>query len=88
MTFSLAVVTVCFTIMPKKKTGQRKKADKQKERQKSIRRAQEERPLVNRPCNASMASVAACLTVPRPSSRGRGVAVAVAVAVGLALGSQ
>lgn len=38
--------------MPKKKTGQRKKADKQKERQKEIRSG--ERPLVERPCNFVM----------------------------------
>ena len=40
--------------MPKKKTGQKKKADKQKERQRGIRQAFHERPLADRPCNASM----------------------------------
>ena len=38
--------------MPKKKTGQRKKAEKQKERQRLIRNT--ERPLVDRPCNFIM----------------------------------
>ncbi|XP_060063445.1 zinc finger protein 330 homolog [Ylistrum balloti] len=40
--------------MPKKKTGQRKKADKQKERQKEIRSGNIERPLAERPCNFVM----------------------------------
>ena len=40
--------------MPKKKTGQRKKAEKQKERQRDIRKAHNERPLVERPCNFLM----------------------------------
>lgn len=40
--------------MPKKKTGQRKKAEKQKERQRAIRTAQYERPIADRPCNISM----------------------------------
>ena len=40
--------------MPKKKTGQRKKAEKQKERQRDIRNAKNERPLVERPCNFMM----------------------------------
>lgn len=40
--------------MPKKKTGQRKKAEKQKDRQRNIRLAHLERPLGERPCNASM----------------------------------
>ncbi|KAK2165092.1 hypothetical protein LSH36_55g09032 [Paralvinella palmiformis] len=40
--------------MPKKKTGQRKKAEKQKERQRAIRTAQFERPIADRPCNISM----------------------------------
>jgi len=44
--------------MPKKKTGQKKKADKQKERQRGIRQAFNERPLADRPCNASMVRVA------------------------------
>lgn len=38
--------------MPKKKTGQRKKAEKQKERQRAIRAG--ERPLVDQPCNLIM----------------------------------
>lgn len=42
--------------MPKKKTGQRKKAEKQKDRQRTIRLAHLERPLGERPCNASMVS--------------------------------
>lgn len=42
--------------MPKKKTGQRKKADKQKERQKEIRAGNLEKPLPERPCNFLMVS--------------------------------
>lgn len=38
--------------MPKKKTGQRKKAEKQRVRQKEIRSAQ--KPLAEQPCNANM----------------------------------
>jgi hypothetical protein len=37
--------------MPKKKTGARKKAEKQKERQKDIKNNSEMRSLVQRPCN-------------------------------------
>jgi len=40
--------------MPKKKTGQRKKAEKQKQRQKDIRTAKENRSIVDVPCNAIM----------------------------------
>lgn len=40
--------------MPKKKTGARKKAEKQKERQKGIRTASEFRSLVKQPCNTIM----------------------------------
>ncbi|KAJ1521403.1 hypothetical protein ONE63_003077 [Megalurothrips usitatus] len=40
--------------MPKKKTGQRKKAEKQKLRQKEIRAARDHVPLAKFPCNASM----------------------------------
>ena len=40
--------------MPKKKTGQRKKAEKQKQRQRAIRKASHERPLGACPCNSSM----------------------------------
>lgn len=40
--------------MPKKKTGQRKKADKQKIRQKNIREGREHRSIVDQPCNAIM----------------------------------
>ena len=40
--------------MPKKKSGQRKKAEKQRERQKDIRTAYQERPLADRPCNFLM----------------------------------
>ena len=40
--------------MPKKKTGQRKKAEKQKERLQAIRAAHLERPLVDRPCNITI----------------------------------
>lgn len=40
--------------MPKKKTGARKKAEKQKERQRDIRNAQHERGLANRFCNQLM----------------------------------
>ena len=40
--------------MPKKKTGQRKKAEKQKARQKEIRTKNTSRPLVDLPCNSTM----------------------------------
>lgn len=40
--------------MPKKKTGQRKKAEKQKLRQKEIRSRAEIRPLADVPSNAIM----------------------------------
>lgn len=44
--------------MPKKKTGQRKKAEKQKQRQKEIRNKIV--PLADVPCNASME---VCMTI-------------------------
>ncbi|XP_046394138.1 zinc finger protein 330 homolog [Ischnura elegans] len=40
--------------MPKKKTGQRKKAEKQKMRQKEIRTAKENRDIAQFPCNTAM----------------------------------
>lgn len=40
--------------MPKKKTGQRKKAEKQKLRQKEIRTAKENVALAEHPANSSM----------------------------------
>lgn len=40
--------------MPKKKTGQRKKAEKQKLRQKEIREGKENVELAKYPCNAPM----------------------------------
>lgn len=40
--------------MPKKKTGQRKKAEKQKLRQKEIRTAKDNLDLAQVPCNAAM----------------------------------
>ncbi|XP_047538720.1 zinc finger protein 330 homolog [Vanessa atalanta] len=40
--------------MPKKKTGQRKKAEKQKQRQKEIRNAREHVDLAQHPCNLPM----------------------------------
>lgn len=42
--------------MPKKKTGARKKAEKQKDRQKQIRESQTRRDLAEFACNFSMAS--------------------------------
>lgn len=42
--------------MPKKKTGQRRKAEKQKLRQKKIRTAKDQIDLAKFPCNAIMAS--------------------------------
>lgn len=42
--------------MPKKKTGQRKKAEKQKLRQKEIRTAKDNLTLGKYPCNALMVS--------------------------------
>ena len=41
-------------IMPKKKTGQRKKHEKQKARQKEIRTKSDQRPIVELPCNSNM----------------------------------
>lgn len=40
--------------MPKKKTGQRKKAEKQRLRQKEIRTAKENVQLAQHPCNLTM----------------------------------
>jgi len=40
--------------MPKKKTGARKKAEKQRERQREIRASQESRGIVQQPCNFHM----------------------------------
>lgn len=43
--------------MPKKKTGQRKKAEKQKARQKELKKARENRSLAELPCNANMVCI-------------------------------
>ena len=43
--------------MPKKKTGARKKAEKQKQRQKEIKAASESRSIVMAPCNTLMVSL-------------------------------
>ena len=43
-----------FAKMPKKKTGARKKAEKQKERQRAIRTAYAVKSIAERPCNVSM----------------------------------
>ena len=43
--------------MPKKKSGARKKAEKQKQRQKEIKLASESRSIVQMPCNSLMVSV-------------------------------
>lgn len=43
--------------MPKKKTGAKKKADKQRERQKEIKTSSEARSLVHHPCNKLMVSI-------------------------------
>ncbi len=43
--------------MPKKKTGQRKKAEKQRLRQKEIRSGREAKPLTEWACNTNMVSV-------------------------------
>lgn len=40
--------------MPKKKTGAKKKSDKQKLRQKEIRASSEQRSIVEQPCNQQM----------------------------------
>lgn len=40
--------------MPKKKTGQRKKAEKQKQRQKDIKNSRQDRQLAEKPCNLVM----------------------------------
>ena len=43
--------------MPKKKTGARKKAEKQKKRQKDIRASSETKNVVQQPCDFLMASM-------------------------------
>ena len=43
--------------MPKRKTGQRKKAEKQKERQKLLQSAYNNKQLVEWPCNFLMVSI-------------------------------
>ena len=43
--------------MPKKKTGARKKAEKQKKRQKDIRASSETKNVVQQPCDFLMASL-------------------------------
>lgn len=48
------LILSCRKKMPKKKTGARKKAEKQKDRQKNIRDAAGKRDLVECPCNFSM----------------------------------
>lgn len=50
--FLLPVYTCGSVKMPKKKTGQRKKAEKQRERQREIRT--QEKSLVEKPCNFLM----------------------------------
>lgn len=51
----LEVLIVGYNLkMPKKKTGARKKAEKQRERQKEIRASQESRGIVQQPCNLHM----------------------------------
>ena len=40
--------------MPKKKTGARKKAEKQRERQKEIKNSKQMRNIVELPCNVQM----------------------------------
>merc|ERR1712004_236254 len=52
--FSLIVVINLLNRrgMPKKKTGARKKAEKQKERQKELRSVGDHRPLADEPCNS------------------------------------
>ena len=49
--------------MPKKKTGARKKAEKQRERQKHIRTANQERSVAEKPCNFAMVSMNSHTTV-------------------------
>jgi hypothetical protein len=43
--------------MPKKKTGARKKAEKQRERQKGIKNSKQMRDIVELPCNLQMVGV-------------------------------
>lgn len=43
--------------MPKKKTGQRRKAEKQKLRQKEIRTAKEQIDIAKLPCNTVMVNI-------------------------------
>jgi hypothetical protein len=53
--------------MPQKKTGQRKKAEKQKLRQKQIRSAAEIRGLADAPCNVAMVSLINNVALHHPS---------------------
>ena len=49
--------------MPKKKSGARKKAEKQKQRQKDIKAASESKSLVMSPCNTLMVRIIASILV-------------------------
>ena len=49
--------------MPKKKTGARKKAEKQRERQKGIKNSKQMRDIVELPCNLQMVSVCLCFVL-------------------------
>ena len=54
LTFDLTLGEKRGRAMPKKKTGARKKAEKQKQRQKDIKAAADSKSIVQRPCNSQM----------------------------------
>ena len=47
--------------MPKKKTGARKKAEKQKQRQKDIQQGSKNVPITKFPCNFVMVRILLCI---------------------------
>ena len=57
LSFILFVYTHYCSNMPKKKTGARKKAEKQRERQKGIKNSKQMRDIVELPCNLQMVGV-------------------------------
>lgn len=60
--------------MPKKKTGARKKAEKQKKRQKDIRASGENKDVVQQPCDFLMVIASVIIRFPRPRNNpGKGI---------------
>ena len=64
VTFDLTLESKRGRAMPKKKSGARKKAEKQKQRQKDIKASADCKSIVQRPCNSQMVgSTSGCLTI-------------------------